>query len=154
MPFTANRGFKADPRMFATAKDMHYTTTEGRTVLDARPGCGASTPVIAASRSSRPSADRQARWLRPTFQLGHPLAFDFRHSRRALMPGWARPHLSQQRSEGSTSALKIALACQRARGQGTRTRLIGRERRLSRHRFRLASRSAAGHNRPSHSDAY
>ena len=130
MPFTANRGFKAEPRLFATAKDMHYTTTDGRVVLDGTAGlwcvnaghCRES--IVAAIREQAGTMD-----FGPTFQLGHPLAFDFATRLGTLMPaGLDRIFFTNSGSEAVDSALKIALACQRARGQGTRTRLIGRER--------------------------
>ena len=130
MPFTANRGFKAEPRLFATAKDMHYTTTDGRLVLDGTAGlwcvnaghCRES--IVAAIREQAGTMD-----FGPTFQLGHPLAFDFATRLGTLMPaGLDRIFFTNSGSEAVDSALKIALACQRARGQGTRTRLIGRER--------------------------
>ena len=130
MPFTANRGFKAEPRLFAAAKDMHYTTTDGRAVLDGTAGLWCVNaghcrePIVAAIREQAGKMD-----FGPTFQLGHPLAFDFANRIGELMPtGLDRIFFTNSGSEAVDSALKIALACQRSRGQGTRTRLIGRER--------------------------
>ena len=130
MPFTANRGFKAEPRLFAAAKDMHYTTTDGRAVLDGTAGLWCVNaghcrePIVAAIREQAGTMD-----FGPTFQLGHPLAFDFATRVGKLMPaGLDRIFFTNSGSEAVDSALKIALACQRSRGQGTRTRLIGRER--------------------------
>ena len=130
MPFTANRGFKAEPRLFAAARDMHYTTPDGRAVLDGTAGLWCVNaghcrePIVAAIRAQAGVMD-----FGPTFQLGHPLAFDFATRVGALMPdGLDRIFFTNSGSEAVDSALKIALACQRARGQGTRTRLIGRER--------------------------
>ena len=130
MPFTDNRGFKAEPRLFAAAKDMHYTTPDGRAVLDGTAGLWCVNaghcrePIVAAIRAQAGVMD-----FGPTFQLGHPLAFDFATRVGALMPdGLDRIFFCNSGSEAVDSALKIALACQRARGQGTRTRLIGRER--------------------------
>ena len=130
MPFTANRGFKAEPRLFAAAKDMHYTTTDGRAVLDGTAGLWCVNaghcrePIVAAIREQAGTMD-----FGPTFQLGHPLAFDFANRVGELMPaGLDRIFFTNSGSEAVDSALKIALACQRSRGQGTRTRLIGRER--------------------------
>ena len=93
-------------------------------------GYGALTPGTAASRSSRRSAGRQASWImRRAFQLGHPLAFELSTRLAALMPaGLDRIFLTNSGSEAVDTALKIALAYQRSRGQGARTRLIGRER--------------------------
>ena len=130
MPFTANRAFKAEPRLFAAAKDMHYTTTDGRTVLDGTAGlwcvnaghCRES--IVAAIRAQAGVMD-----FGPTFQIGHPLAFEFASRVGEIMPaGLDRIFFANSGSEAVDSALKIALACQRARGQGSRTRLIGRER--------------------------
>ena len=130
MPFTANRAFKAEPRQFGSAKDMHYTTVDGRTVLDGTAGlwcvnaghCRA--PIVEAIRRTAAELD-----YAPTFQLGHPLAFELSTRLAALMPdGLDRIFLVNSGSEAVDSALKIALAYQRARGEGGRTRLIGRER--------------------------
>ena len=130
MPFTANRGFKAEPRLFAAAKDMHYTTTDGRAVLDGTAGLWCVNaghcrePIVAAIRAQAGKMD-----FGPTFQLGHPLAFEFATQVGEIMPaGLNRIFFANSGSEAVDSALKIALACQRARGQGSRTRLIGRER--------------------------
>ena len=130
MPFTANRGFKAEPRLFAAAKDMHYTTTDGRAVLDGTAGLWCVNaghcrePIVAAIRDQAGKMD-----FGPTFQLGHPLAFEFATRVGEIMPaGLDRIFFANSGSEAVDSALKIALACQRARGEGTRTRLIGRER--------------------------
>jgi len=130
MPFTANRGFKAEPRLFAAAKDMHYTTTDGRAVLDGTAGLWCVNAghcreaIVAAIREQAGTMD-----FGPTFQLGHPLAFNFANRVGELMPaGLDRIFFTNSGSEAVDSALKIALACQRSRGQGTRTRLIGRER--------------------------
>lgn len=130
MPFTANRAYKAHPRQPAHAKDMHYTTDDGRTVLDGTAGlwcvnaghCRA--PIVEAIRKTAGELD-----FAPVFQLGHPLAFELATQLARLMPeGLDRIFFTNSGSESVDTALKIALAYQRARGQGTRTRLIGRER--------------------------
>ncbi len=130
MPFTANRAYKAHPRQLSSAKDMHYTTDDGRTVLDGTAGlwcvnaghCRA--PIIEAIRKIAGELD-----FAPVFQLGHPLAFELATRLARLMPeGLDRIFFTNSGSESVDTALKIALAYQRARGQGTRTRLIGRER--------------------------
>ena len=130
MPFTANRGFKEQPRLFASARDMHYVTPEGQSVLDGTAGLWCVNaghcrePIVAAIREQAGKMD-----FGPTFQLGHPLAFEFATRVGQLMPaGLDRIFFTNSGSESVDSALKIALACQRARGQGGRTRLIGRER--------------------------
>jgi len=130
MPFTANRAFKAAPRVLSSAKDMHYTASDGRKILDGTAGlwcvnaghCRA--PIVEAIRRTAGEMD-----FGPTFQMGHPLAFELASRVAALMPEpLNRIFFTGSGSESVDTALKIALAYQRARGQGTRTRLIGRER--------------------------
>ncbi len=130
MPFTANRAFKAAPRLLTAAKGMHYTTSDGRQVLDGTAGlwcvnaghCRA--PIVAAIARTAGELD-----FAPTFQMGHPLVFELASRVAALMPeGLSRIFFTNSGSESVDTALKIALAYQRARGEGTRTRLIGRER--------------------------
>ncbi len=130
MPFTANRVFKDHPRLLSAAKDMHYTSSDGRQILDGTAGlwcvnaghCRA--PIVEAIRKTAGELD-----FGPTFQLAHPLAFELASRVAALMPeGLDRIFFTNSGSESVDTALKIALAYQRARGEGTRTRLIGRER--------------------------
>lgn len=130
MPFTANRAFKAHPRQLIAAKDMHYTSDDGRKILDGTAGlwavnaghCRAS--IVEAIQKTAAELD-----YAPPFQLGHPLAFELATRVAALMPeGLDRIFFTNSGSESVDTALKIALAYQRAIGQGTRTRLIGRER--------------------------
>jgi beta-alanine--pyruvate transaminase len=130
MPFTDNRAFKAQPRLLASANGMHYYTPEGRPVLDGTAGlwcvnAGHARPKIVEA------VQRQAAILgfAPTFQLGHPLVFEFAQRIAELCPqGLDRVFFTNSGSEAVDTALKIAFAYQRAIGQGTRTRLIGRER--------------------------
>lgn len=130
MPFTDNRYFKANPRLLASASGMYYATPEGRQVLDGTAGLwcvnaghGRET-ITAAIREQAGKLD-----FAPTFQLGHPLAFQVAARVGALMPAdLDRIFFANSGSEAVDTALKIALAYHRARGQGTRTRLIGRER--------------------------
>jgi beta-alanine--pyruvate transaminase len=130
MPFTANRQFKAAPRMLASAEGMHYTTVDGRKVIDGSAGlwcvnAGHGRRQIAAA------VERQLMSLdfAPSFQMGHPIAFDFAERLAAIAPqGLDRVFFTNSGSESADTALKIALAYQRAAGQPTRTRLIGRER--------------------------
>ena len=130
MPFTANRAFKDHPRLLSAAKDMHYTSSDGHQILDGTAGlwcvnaghCRA--PIVEAIRKTAGELD-----FGPTFQLAHPLAFELASRVAALMPeGLDRIFFTNSGSESVDTALKIALAYQRARGEGTRTRLIGRER--------------------------
>jgi beta-alanine--pyruvate transaminase len=130
MPFTDNRGFKANPRMFVAAEGMHYTAAAGHKVLDATGGLWCvnaghgRTRIVEAIRKAAGTLD-----FAPTFQLAHPLAFEAASRLSLLMPeGLDRIFFTNSGSESVDTALKIALAYQRARGQGSRTRLIGRER--------------------------
>src|ERR1700686_92707 len=130
MPFTANRQFKAEPRLFAPAEGMHYTTVDGRKVIDGSAGlwCVNAGP---GRRQIAAGVERQLMNLdfAPSFQMGHPLAFDFAERLAEIAPvGLDRIFFTNSGSESVDTALKIALAYQRAAGQATRTRLIGRER--------------------------
>ena len=130
MPFSDNRYFKAQPRMLARAEGMSYFTPEGREVLDATAGlwcCNAGH----GRREITEAIQRQAAVLdfAPTFQLGHPLAFEAAARLAEILPeGLDRIFWTNSGSESADTALKIALAYHKARGEGGRTRLIGRER--------------------------
>jgi beta-alanine--pyruvate transaminase len=130
MPFTANRRFKADPRMLVAAKGMYYRTDDGREVMD---GC-AGLWCVNAGHGRPEIAEAVARQLEamdyaPSFQLGHPLAFDFAAELATIAPAnLDRIFFAGSGSEAVDTALKIALAYHKARGEGGRTRLIGRER--------------------------
>jgi len=129
MPFTANRQFKANPRLLARASGMHYWTAEGRQVLDGVAGlwcvnAGHGRPEITAAVTRQLSTMEYA----PTFQMGHPIAFELASRLAALAPpGLDRVFFTNSGSESVDTALKIAIAYQRARGQSGKTRLIGRE---------------------------
>jgi len=129
MPFTANRSFKAHPRLLASARDMHYFTPDGRPILDGTAGLWcvnaghARKPIIEAIQHQAEVLD-----YAPTFQLGHPLVFELAARLGMLFPADINHvFFAGSGSEGVDSALKIALACQRARGFENRTRLIGRQ---------------------------
>jgi beta-alanine--pyruvate transaminase len=130
MPFTSNRQYKAAPRLLVGAKDMHYTTHDGRQVLDGTAGLW----CVNAGHCRKPIVDaiqKQAAEMdfAPTFQMGHPKAFEFAARLAHLAPGdLNHVFFSNSGSEAVDTALKIAIAYHRARGEGTRTRLIGRER--------------------------
>jgi len=130
MPFTANRQYKANPRMFVGAKDMHYTTADGRTVLDGTAGlwccnAGHGRPKIVEAIQKQVAELDYA----PAFQMGHPKAFELASRLVQLTPaGLDHVFFTNSGSESVETALKIALAYQRARGEGGRFRLIGRER--------------------------
>lgn len=130
MPFTANRAFKDAPRMIARAKDMHYYTPDGRPILDATAGlwcCNAGhtrAPIVEAIREMAGALD-----YAPSFQFGHPAAFAMASRIAALAPrGLDHVFFANSGSEAVDTALKIALAYHRVRGEGSRTRLVGRER--------------------------
>ena len=130
MPFTNNRQFNAHPRLLASAKDMHYFTPDGRKILDGTAGLWCVNAghgrerIIEAIREQAGVLD-----YGPTFQLGHPLAFEMASRLAQILPkGIDRIFFANSGSEAVDTALKMALAYQRAIGQGTRTRLVGRER--------------------------
>lgn len=130
MPFTANRQFKQAPRMLVAAKDMHYTTDDGRQVLDGTAGlwccnAGHCRPKITEA------IQKQAGQLdyAPAFQMGHPIAFELANRIVAMAPkGIEHVFYTNSGSESVETALKLAIAYHRARGESSRTRLIGRER--------------------------
>ena len=130
MPFTANRQFKKQPRMLVGAKDMHYTSSDGRQILDGTAGlwccnAGHARPKIVEAIAGQAAQLDYA----PAFQMGHPLAFELANRLRDLAPK-TMDHVffTNSGSESVDTALKLALAYHRARGEGQRTRLIGRER--------------------------
>jgi beta-alanine--pyruvate transaminase len=130
MPFTANRQFKKSPRMFVAAKDMHYTTSDGRQVLDGTAGLWCVNAGHARPRIVE-AIGRQAAELdyAPAFQMGHPKAFELANRLVDLAPeGLDHVLFTNSGSESVETALKVALAYQKVIGQGSRTRLIGRER--------------------------
>jgi beta-alanine--pyruvate transaminase len=130
MPFTANRQFKAKPRMLVASSGMHYTADDGRKILDGTSGlwcvnAGHNHPkIVAAIQQQAATMD-----FAPTFQMGHPKAFEAASALVAIAPeGLNRVFFCNDGSEAVDSALKIALAYHRMRGDGMRIRLIGRER--------------------------
>jgi beta-alanine--pyruvate transaminase len=130
MPFTANRQFKKAPRLLARAEGMYYWTPEGRQILDGCAGlwcvnAGHCRPkIVQAIQAQAAEMD-----FAPTFQMGHPIAFEFAERLSAIAPdGFKRVFFTNSGSESADSALKIALAYHRARGEGHRFRLVGRER--------------------------
>ncbi|MBY5327809.1 aspartate aminotransferase family protein [Rhizobium leguminosarum] len=130
MPFTANRQFKKEPRLFVGAKDMYYTTHDGRQVLDGTAGlwcvnAGHCRPKITeAIREQAGELD-----YAPAFQLGHPKAFELANRLVDIAPeGLNHVLYTNSGSESVETALKVALAYHRVKGNGSRFRLIGRER--------------------------
>ena len=129
MPFTANRQFKEKPRILASAKGMYYRTDDGREVLD---GC-AGLWCVNAGHGREEIAEAVGRQIleldfAPTFQMGHPLAFQLAERLAAIAPsGLDRIFFTNSGSEAVDTALKIAFAYHRVRGEGQRTKLVGRE---------------------------
>ncbi len=130
MPFTPNRAFKADPRMIVRAEGMHYYTPDGRAVLDGTSGlwcCAAGhgrKPIVEAIQRAAGELDYAT-----TFNLGHPAAFEFANRLGEILPDQLdRVFFTNSGSESADTALKIALAYQKARGKAGKYRLIGRER--------------------------
>jgi beta-alanine--pyruvate transaminase len=130
MPFTANRQFKQTPRMLVKAEGMHYTSDDGRQVLDGTAGlwcvnAGHCRPkIVEAVRRQVAELD-----YAPPFQMGHPKAFELANKVAEMLPP-THKHVFfvNSGSEGVDTALKIAIAYHRAKGEGARQRLIGRER--------------------------
>ena len=130
MPFTANKGYKQKPRLMTRAKGMHYYTPGGREILDGTAGlwcCNAGhghEKIVAAIKAQAERMD-----FAPTFQLGHPAAFEFANRLVDLAPGdLDHVFFTNSGSESADTALKIALGYHYVRGNGSKTRLIGRER--------------------------
>ena len=130
MPFTANRSFKAAPRMLGRARGMHYFTPDGRRILDGVAGLWCVNTghgrgeIVAAIREQALEMD-----YAPPFQIGHPKAFQLASRLADLAPGdLDHVFFTNSGSEAVDTALKIALAYFNVSGQGARTRLIGRAR--------------------------
>ncbi|HRD76886.1 MAG TPA: aspartate aminotransferase family protein [Hyphomicrobiaceae bacterium] len=130
LPFTPNRSFKKKPRLFSGAKDMHYLTPDGRKVIDATSGLfcvnaghGRKT-IVEAIQKTAAELD-----FSPPFQYAHPKVFELSSKLTLLAPGDLDYCLfANSGSEAVDTALKVALAYHRSRGEGSRTRFIGRER--------------------------
>jgi beta-alanine--pyruvate transaminase len=129
MPFTANRQFKANPRLLARAEGMYYWTADGREILDGVAGLW----CVNAGHCRREITDAVTKQLStmeyaPAFQMGHPIAFELANRLAKIAPPTMdRVFFTNSGSESVDTALKIALAYHRARGQGQKVRLIGRE---------------------------
>jgi beta-alanine--pyruvate transaminase len=130
MPFTANRAYKSTPRLLARAEGMLYYTSDGREVIDGTAGLWCVNAGH-GRREITEAIQRQAATMdfAPTFQLGHPVVFQAAAKvAEHTPPGLDRIFFTNSGSESADTALKIALAYQRARGESQRVRLIGRER--------------------------
>ncbi|MFV0663837.1 aspartate aminotransferase family protein [Denitromonas sp.] len=130
MPFTMNRAFKKAPRMITRARGHYYTTDDGRELLDGfsglwTSGLGHCHPKIVAAVQAQVAELDYAMG----FQMGHPKVFELATRLADMAPaGFTQCFFTNSGSESADTALKIALAYHRARGEGQRTRLIGRER--------------------------
>ena len=130
MPFTANRQFKQAPRMLAKSSGMHYWTPEGRQILDGIAGLWCVNAGHARTKITQAIAEQAAEMdFAPPFNMGHPKAFELAERLAELTPaGLNRVFFTNSGSESVETALKMAIGYHRARGEGARTRLIGRER--------------------------
>jgi len=149
MPFSANRQFKKAPRLLAAAKDMHYYTHDGRKVLDGTSGlwcvnAGHCRPkIVEAIQKQAAELD-----FAGTFQMGHPKAFEAASRLTNIAPkGFDHVFFTNSGSESVDSALKIAIAYHRAKGNGSKVRLIGRERGYHGVNFGGTSVGGIGNNR-------
>jgi beta-alanine--pyruvate transaminase len=130
MPFSMNRKFKKAPRLMSRAEGIHYYTPEGRKLIDGTSGLWCVNAGHCREKIVK-AVQKQVAELdfAPTFQMGHPLAFEFADKLAQVAPGeLKRVFFTNSGSESVDTALKIALAYHRARGEGHRMRLIGRER--------------------------
>lgn len=130
MPFTANKQFKAAPRLLVSAKDMHYTSHDGRQILDGTAGLWCVNaghrrePIAQAMKDMIDTLD-----FAPTFQMGHPKVFEAATKLAQMTPeGMDKVFFTNSGSEAVDSALKMVLTYHRARGEAQRTKFIGRER--------------------------
>jgi beta-alanine--pyruvate transaminase len=130
MPFTANRHFKAKPRILSRAKGMHFWTDDGRQILDGVAGLWCvnaghgRTEITSAVAKSLEQLD-----FAPPFNMGHPQSFELANAVKKIAPaGMDHVFFVNSGSEAVDTALKIALQYQRLKGEASRTRLIGRER--------------------------
>jgi len=130
MPFTSNRQFKKAPRLFTRAQGMHFWTDDGRQVLDGIAGLWCVNAGHGRTKITEAIAQQTAEMdFCPPFQMAHPKAFELAEKVAALAPeGMNRVFFTNSGSESVETALKMAIAYHRVRGEGQRTRLIGRER--------------------------
>ncbi len=130
MPFTANRQFKSKPRMLAKSTGMYYETPDGRRILDGVAGLW----CVNAGHGRQEITQAVARQLEamdyaPPFQMGHPAAFELASALVRIAPaGLEHVFFTNSGSESVDTALKIALAYHRVKGDAARVRLLGRER--------------------------
>lgn len=149
MPFTANRQFKSEPRMLVSAEGMHYTADDGRKILDGTAGlwcCNAGHGRKQISEAVAKQIDTLD--FAPTFQMGHPLPFELAQRLVKHTPeNMNHVFFTNSGSESVDTALKIALAYHKAKGNGSKTRLIGREKGYHGTNFGGISVGGLGNNR-------
>ncbi len=129
MPYTANREFKANPRLFVSAKDAYFTDADGRKIFDGLSGLW-TTGLGHCRKELVDAVSRQMGTLdfTPAFQFGHPLSFALANRMRDFLPdGLDHVFFTGSGSEAADTSLKMARAYWRAKGQGSKTRFIGRE---------------------------
>ena len=130
MPFTANRQFKKAPRLLAQSQGMYYRTSEGREILDGVAGLWCVNAGHGRPKIVKAIAEQAAEMdFAPPFQMAHPKAFELAEALVKIAPaGLSKVFYTNSGSEAVDTALKMAIAYHRVRGEGSRTRLIGRER--------------------------
>jgi beta-alanine--pyruvate transaminase len=144
MPFTANRQFKSNPRLLGKASGMHYWTPDGRQILDAVAGLW----CVNAGHGRREITEAVANQLEtmdfaPAFQMGHSGAFELANALKKIAPtGLDHVFFTNSGSEAVDTAMKIALAYHRLKGDSQRTKIISRER--SYHGVNLGGTSIGG----------
>ena len=130
MPFMANRQFKKAPRLLAKSKGMFFWTPEGREILDGAAGLWCVNAGHTRPKIVKAIAEQAAELdFAPSFQMAHPKAFELAEELIKITPqGLNKVFFTNSGSESVETALKMAIAYHRVRGEGSRTRLIGRER--------------------------
>ncbi|TCW28658.1 aspartate aminotransferase family protein [Gulbenkiania mobilis] len=130
MPFTANRQFKSAPRMLVSAQGMYFKDDAGRQILDGSAGLWCvnaghtRTPIVEAVQRQVAELD-----YAPPFQMAHPKAFEAAERLAEMAPaGLSKVFFVNSGSEAADTALKMAVAYHRVRGDAARVKLIGRER--------------------------
>lgn len=149
MPFTANRQYKSAPRVLVGAEGMHYTTDDGRKIIDGTAGLWCTNAGHARTEITE-AVSKQIQQLdfAPTFQMGHPLPFELAQRLVKHTPdGLDHVFFTNSGSESADTALKIALAYHRAKGNAHKTRLVGREKGYHGTNFGGISVGGLGNNR-------
>jgi|TARA_B100000678_G_scaffold102055_1_gene85197 beta-alanine--pyruvate transaminase len=131
MPFSANQGFKAEPRLMNEAKGMYFFKPDGTQVLDGTAGLWCCNAGHGNDKIVKAIQDQAAKLdFAPSFQMGHPLGFEAAEKLLSIAPSDAFQYVffTNSGSEAVDTALKIALGYQQHRGKVDKTILVGRER--------------------------